>query len=98
MTMPDITAETCDGAAAWAGGSQKWNGTARALSPNPNVASAKIRAVPCDKCGAAAASAVNVQSSLDRLQSANITNSASVPAWVMTDRKSTRLNSSHANI
>ncbi len=49
---PDSTAETCEGAAAWAPGSQKCSGTAPALRPNPSSAStsATVCAVPGIDC------------------------------------------------
>ena len=38
---PDMRADTFDGAAGWAWGSQEWNGTMPALAPNPKKASTK---------------------------------------------------------
>ena len=48
---PESTADTCEGAAACAPGSQKWSGTAPALSPKPTSArpSATVRAAPGDR-------------------------------------------------
>src|SRR6266542_5099884 len=41
MTTPDMSAETCDGAAACAPGSQMWNGIAPALRPHATIKSQK---------------------------------------------------------
>ncbi len=80
---PDSTAETCDGAAAWAPGSQKCTGTTPALIPNPTSASSRIT-VPAAPAGRVVASAANVSSGAPRPQPANIASSAIVLAWVRT--------------
>ena len=84
MTTPDISAETCDGAAACAGGSQKCNGTRPALTPKPTSASARtaLRAAPAARvpCGERG----KLQSPVSRASVANIAKSASVAVCVAT--------------
>ena len=85
MTTPDMSAETWLGAAAWAGGSQKWNGTSPAFTPNPASArQSTAPTAPAPRAGRAAPSAAKVQSAPPRPHTANIARSASVPAWVAT--------------
>ncbi len=81
---PDSTAETCEGAAAWAPGSQKCSGTAPALRPNPSSAStsATVCAVPGDRLPSP--SSLNVLPAACALRAANMPMRASVLRWVST--------------
>src|SRR5216683_2954319 len=45
ITTPDMSAETCVGALAWAGGSQTWSGMTPAFVPNPSTARRKSAVV-----------------------------------------------------
>ena len=76
-----MTAETCDGVAACAPGSQKWSGMSPALRPKPTSASANAN----DARGPAPDSPCIAANSNDPavcLSSANSAKSAIVPTWV----------------
>ena len=82
IITPEKTADTCDGAAACASGSQKCSGTTPALRPNAKSARVST-AAPCPgRTGAAAASASKVRSCACAPQTANRAKRASVAAWV----------------
>jgi len=46
IMTPDITADTCEGAAGWASGSHTWKGMNPALVPNPTTARMKSSPPP----------------------------------------------------
>ena len=57
INTPDMSAEMCDGAAAWASGNQTWSGTIPALTPKPSSASTAATAAAPPPSGRAASSA-----------------------------------------
>ncbi len=80
-TTPDMRADTWLGAAAWAGGSQKWSGMRPAFMPKPRRARRNTR-VPAVPAAGIAATPARSKEPEAWCSSANTANRARVPTWV----------------